>query len=361
MYKHLKDEQYYINLYDLLTIKDCLQTINFYSKPVKATSLLEKKMSPQQVKKAKILVLNIAIYYKKGERYRNKASTIREWMDKDKQKDEFVEGTSEPTNILCSHCGYKMKSTDKDLYDLDDNKMHVLFFFECPSCKKRKGIFENGEAYKSGLNNCPQCRREMNTTYKKKGNVVTRIRKCTVCKFSETEVDDYDAQDAEWNKKKQADKELLEEYRASFCLTEKEGQEYIVSADQTLRFMDGLKEREVKEADSNYQKAMQLKKLGVVELEKLLSDVLEKEKYIKFSLDKPEIGKHVIVPFTVQDADSSRSDKEHVYNLQKLVKKTLEGTNWRLMSDGAYYRLGYVYGRLKGFELEEDLMKLIQK
>lgn len=30
------------------------------------------------------------------------------------------------------------------------------------------------------------------------------------------------------------------------------------------------------------------------------------------------------------------------------------------MSDGVMYRIGYVYGRLKGYEQEEDLMKLFK-
>lgn len=359
-YKHLKDEQYYTDLYDLITIKDCLGTIEFYSKPLKATSELEKKMSPDEVKRGKMLVTDISIYFKKGERYRNKASTIREWMQRDKEKDEFVEKTPEPKNISCSHCGNRMKSTMKELYDHGDDKMRVLFFFECPICQKRKGIFDNGEQFNSGTKTCPQCSRELTVSYKKEGNVVTRIRNCGACNFSEIEMDDYDAQDAGWQKKQQADKELLEKYRASFCITGKEGQEYIAHTDNTTRIMDILKDREIKQADPNYHKAMQLKKLGVVELEKLLSEAFEKEKYIKLVFEKPEIDQYVIISFTVQEADTSRKEYDSKHKLQKLIKATLEGTNWRLMSEGVMFRLGYLTGKLKGYEREEDLIKIVK-
>ncbi len=68
------------------------------------------------------------------------------------------------------------------------------------------------------------------------------------------------------------------------------------------------------------------------------------------------MGKYVIVPFTVQDADSTRKDFKSTKPLEKLIRTTLEDINWNLMTDGTRYRLGYIYGRLKGLEREEDLM-----
>lgn len=71
------------------------------------------------------------------------------------------------------------------------------------------------------------------------------------------------------------------------------------------------------------------------------------------------MGKHVIIPFTVQDEDPDRKEYDSTHKLQKIVKAALSETNWRLMSEGVMYRLGYVYGRLKGYEQEEDLMKIV--
>jgi hypothetical protein len=45
--------------------------------------------------------------------------------------------------------------------------------------------------------------------------------------------------------------------------------------------------------------------------------------------------------------------------LKKLIQKALEDTNWRLMSEGISYRLGYLKGRLRAYESEEDLKKLV--
>jgi len=37
----------------------------------------------------------------------------------------------------------------------------------------------------------------------------------------------------------------------------------------------------------------------------------------------------------------------------------LEETNWRLMGDGVCYRAGYLSGKLKCYEKEEDLLDIV--
>lgn len=36
-------------------------------------------------------------------------------------------------------------------------------------------------------------------------------------------------------------------------------------------------------------------------------------------------------------------------------------TNWRLMTDGISYRTGILTGRLRAYETEEDLLRLVKK
>lgn len=89
--------------------------------------------------------------------------------------------------------------------------------------------------------------------------------------------------------------------------------------------------------------------------------MLEKAGYIDFGLDKPEIGKAVYVGFNCLDAKSDRSDYDSRKHLKKIVDETLENTNWRLMSDGISYRLGYLNGRVRAYEHEEELKQLVMK
>jgi len=67
-------------------------------------------------------------------------------------------------------------------------------------------------------------------------------------------------------------------------------------------------------------------------------------------LSKPEFEREVVVNFTAQDTDSSRKEYNSRKNLEKLIQKSLANTNWKLMSDGVTYRLGFLNGRLKGLE-----------
>ena len=103
-----------------------------------------------------------------------------------------------------------------------------------------------------------------------------------------------------------------------------------------------------------------IKKLTIVELEKLLNDTIIQQNYIKLILSQPEFGKQLIVGFTVQDGNSTRKGMESEYDFKRVVKQALEGTNWRLMNEGVIYRLGYLQGRLKAYETEEDLLSLVK-
>jgi hypothetical protein len=76
--------------------------------------------------------------------------------------------------------------------------------------------------------------------------------------------------------------------------------------------------------------------------------------------DKPELEKFVIVPFNVKDFGIKRKEYDSRTQLKKLIIKTIEGTYWKLMSEGITYRLGYLSGKLKGYEREDDLIEEIK-
>lgn len=163
---------------------------------------------------------------------------------------------------------------------------------------------------------------------------------------------------AEQKKKEEEDQKLLEKYREKFCLNEKDGIEYVETLEAMEVGHEIYEEEKQKYDEKAYQTAVNLKRLTVLEIEKLLTEKLEKEKYVKFTLDEPDMGRFVTIPFNVLDANSTRNPNISETTLKKLLKDTLENTNWRLMSDGIRYRLGYLSGTLKAYEQEEDLLEL---
>lgn len=362
--QYLKDEQHYIDLYDLFTIKDCLKVVKFWQDLYKKKNSDPKlkKIPPEEVEKGFNHYLNRELWIKKGEEYRRKAETISEWLEKDRVRQDKVDNTP-PPNVQCLKCKTEMVAEDfKHLVDWpEDQPMKVHFIFECPKCKKRLGIDEDGKEWEHKLSPCPKCGKDLKTSFKRRGQVITTTTKCTSCKYKEVEVENLDKEDARRKAEEKADKELLEKYRKEFCLSEKKGKEYIETI-EALEVANVVHDEEMqKYEDPVYERSLQLKKTNINDLEKLLADTLKKAKYSKLSFEKPEIGQYVIVPFTVQDNDSSRRDRVSVSKLEKLLKDALEDTNWRLLSNSVSYRLGYLEGRLKGYEHEEDMLKLAGK
>ncbi|MFC1711178.1 hypothetical protein ACFLZ1_01185 [Patescibacteria group bacterium] len=346
----MKEEQYYFDLYDLITIKDCLRS---------AESAI--KVPPQKPKGSKIKAISLTIdlftYYIKGQRYAERMATVNEWMARDREKEEKVKHALTPENILCNFCSSEMNMTMKHL---DHENGRVMFWFECPDCNKRKAIFDNGEEYKSKPNLCPKCSSEVKETFKKKGEVLTTTIICSSCKYKTKEIMDFEKDRKEWEKEKKQDRKLLEKYRSKYCMTDQEGQAYIHHIESMKQLSAMMKEAEEKKKDPAYKKARSVKKLKVNELKNKLSRVLAKEKYVNLLFGKPEIERFVVIPFTLEDSDNKREEYDSRNKCRRIIIAALEKTNWRLMSEGIDYRLGYLTGRLKGYESEEDLAGLFK-
>lgn len=363
--QYLKNEQHYTDLYDLFTIKACLDIIKFWQKAYKKkdTDPKLKKIPAEEVEKGFNYYLGWDLRVKKGERYRNKTETIQDWVERDRVKQDKIDNTPPPSNVLCPKCKTEMVAEDfKHLVDWPEDKpMTVHFIFECPKCKKRLGVDENGEKRVSKPNLCPKCGKELKSSHKEKSEVLTTTEKCTSCKYKNVEVYDWKESRLKHETEEKRDEELLQKYRKEFCLSEKEGQEYIELI-ESLEVANAVHDEEMQKfQDPVYERALKLKKTKITDLEKLLAESLQKAKFTKLSFDKPEIGQSVIVQFTVQDADSFRRDKVSASELESIIKNALEDTNWRLMANSVFYRLGYLEGRLKGYEHEEDMLKLAGK
>ena len=210
--QYLNDEQYYIDLYDLFTIKDYLRTIEFWRKAYKerANDKEIKDLSDEEKIKGFQYYLNRELFTTKGERYRNKKERISQMMEDDRKKQEFYDNTPEPSNIRCDTCGERLISETKILEDYMDEPMRVLFFFPCAKCKKKKAVYNTGEIFTSKPKLCPKCGAELNekhkVNFKNKHKIIIWTRTCPSCKFSEEEIDDFEKNHAEFEKRQEEDR-----------------------------------------------------------------------------------------------------------------------------------------------------------
>jgi len=368
---YLKDDQHYIDLYDISTIKQCLKVVEMFQ-DVYEQSLTNhelKEMSREDKYSDATKIMYWHLWLTQAQEYKNKKGTVKKWMEADKLKQDKQDHTPVPEGIKCPLCKASMDfNSSKHLeYSYDSTIMRMMFLFKCQECKKQQWVYDDGEFRLSEPDLCPKCNEELDLKVSRKGKVITTLYKCKNCGYSKKDILDLGKRDQEhkkWleeqKKKEEKDKQLLERNRAAFCLSDEEGEKYLFEI-EAMEYAKQVKEKARQIYDNSaYRQASKLKKLTIIELEKVLNMVLEKASYTKLSFTTPEIDQFIFAPFTLQDADSSRRGRISTSTLEKLLKTTLKTTNWRLV-DRVSYRLGFLSGRLKGYEREYDLMKLYEK
>lgn len=363
MYRYLKPRSYYEDQYDLHTIEECLSWYwnlkDDFEKHRKDKQFKKftKKQFDDDVHKAVSYTINAI----KIQRFKYRADRINNWMEGDKKIQEKYDKAVPPKGVLCKVCDSPTKVTSKDLMGAYDEDSQVLFVFECVKCKKRQALYEDGTEWRYESPKCPKCDSDLKHKMKRvKADLITTYS-CSQCSYKKKEVDNFKKSDEKWKKKEARYRKMLETYRNDFCYSEEVGNRAVVDMENLVRLMKEIKEREGKEKDPVYQKAMKLKILKVAQLKKKLEKAISRVGYEDLAFDKPEIDKYVIVSFSVNDSKDDREELHSESDLKKIIKKTLEKTNWRLMSDGVHYRLGVLTGRLKAYEQEEDLMNLVSK
>lgn len=362
--QYLEERKHYEDRYDLLTINLCLDRIKLLKKVfAKIDSKPEEisQYSEDEKQRSKNYLANTQLLNIKLHRYKERDKTIEEWYESDRRKQDTQDNTPAPQNIKCPKCHSLMESTSHDLEDYLDKPLRVLFFFECPKCTKRQGVYENGEIWKYTPPICEKCGGELKLDMQYKGDITTTTTTCNKCDYKNVEKRDHKKQHEEWDRKDQEDIQLLSKYRKDFCMEKEEAEGYFKAFDE-IAFANEVYEYELQKYDDNaYTKSENLKNYSIAELEDLLNSEISKEKFGKLNLKEPNLGEFVEVEFSVQEEDKTRTKRQSEYALQKLIKKILETTNWRLMSNGITYRLGYLTGTLKGYEKEEDILKLLGK
>ncbi len=364
-YTHLKDRLYYENIYDRHTVEYARRGMGHYEKFYKDFEAKLPK-DDQIDRPGNALMLNVFYMQTVGNellnRYEGREEYISEWMHRDEAKGNQIATARLSEEPYCHHCGkHGLRITDKSLmhrgeeYHIDDPE-EVLFILRCPHCDKNSAFWEDGTAWKVKSTVCPKCQSEVTHKTTKTKNAIAITYTCTSCKHSFKDRLDLTS------KEEEPDPDFDKD-RVHFCLEDKEFRDKLFNIRHGFEGMAKLG-KEIKEKEDNkdvYDAVAELKKPKIAELAPLLAPELEKAGYIEFSLDKPELSKDVFIGFSCLDSKSDRKDYDSRKTLKKLVDKSLADTNWRLMSDGISYRLGYLNGKLRAYEHEEDLKALVNK
>lgn len=356
MRPNLKDKNYYSDLYDRGTIEHCSRMERSFFEG-ELPEYDGKKIPKENEPNLRKFMAEFSLYFLKGDCYSKKSETIRAWMDRDRARDDKLVNTPEPKHIRCLGCSRYMEVESKNLDTAMDSKNdRVLFFFACERCNKRRLFWENGEEWKYTPPPCPECRSALSHTDSREGDIITTTYTCSVCSYTKTDAMDLAV------KPEQKDESIdpnFEANRQKYCLSDKEGAEYISWTENSKHLHEILKDRE--ENKETFDAIAKIKKLTIIEVQNLLNPIVEAAGYTKLEFGKPEVQRDLSVEFSVQDNTPGRSEYDSVQKMKKLINKTIEETNWRLIGNDIFYRLGFLTGRLRGVEGEEGLRKLVEK
>jgi DNA-directed RNA polymerase subunit RPC12/RpoP len=365
MFTHLQTREYYEDLYDKWTVESCRRMASFEPE-IKDEDFAGEKLTSEQLEKMKEIrrqwsgvAAEMATFTYAAERYTNKDRFIGEWMQKDRERDERLARIQPPEHVRCREC----LSTNLQLISKDEHESakpdyeRVLFMYRCGDCGVNTAYFDNGEQFRTRPVLCPECMRpkpEHSTKESKHKYTITYT--CTRCGHEWKEVVDFTSSPPE-----PPDPDYIKD-RKLYCYSDKV-RGWAEDIQRIGPLMGQFKERQVlqKKADEVRDELSQIKKLTILQLHERLKIPIEKAGYTEVSFTEPELGRDAIVGFSCLDAKSERGEYDSRNTLKKAVTKALANTNWRLMSDGVSYRLGYLNGRLRAYEREEDLVELLRR
>lgn len=325
MQQHTKSNQFYEDEYDWITI----QKMKEYDKRIQEAfnDTLERL-------KAQVLYDNYGAI-----RAGKRDKSIKEWRESDERKDKIIADTPIPENIFCKTCNTKMHC-ETHIFTQDDR---LVFYFTCNHGHlPKRAIYSDGSERYIKSKVCSYCSGPLET---KKKQTKSKLLFTDICKYcGKIEVDEYDLTEI---KKSEITKEDRTKYCTSFIGAR------ILQQDIQL-IIDNADLFEEKNAKYDYS---HIEQLNIAQLEKRMTEEIEKAGFVKVMFEKPNSGRYLTVEFSAQDS-LSRDETSSLKAMKKVINKSLFPTNWRLMPAGISYKLGFLTGELKGYSVEEDLIKI---
>lgn len=358
-YKH---RQHYEDRYDDATVEKCRYGERIVNKTFQ---MMEKKLTKKELTdKLPGWYLQYSMYYfwfvesAAAARTENRDVTIATWMSEDEKKDDRLANAHISGGTYCRNCGKDMRVISKDYIHCEGKKDDILIMFECDNCNKRLALWQDGTEWEGAKHECEKCGGETVSKHTRKDKVITWTETCTKCKHVKTGTLDLNDTKSE--------PEPVDRY------LELDRKRFVFDKDMMFRYEQKLKhlvrraELHAKAEDKAehvdvFDAIKQIKKLKIAQLKELLEPIFVKNGYSDFKLGDPQIAREVSLEFSCLDTKDDREEYQSKKDLHKAIEKALEDTNWRVMSAGISYRLGFLSGSLRAYESEEEIRKLVEQ
>lgn len=358
-YRYLKERSHYEDLYDRLTVEEGRRMEKIWNEP----EIIGTKKNMHvtcEVQTRHSGLVNLYMYFWKGDRYKNRSATTEEWIQRDRERDAHYDSTN--MTRCCRNCSEDMKLLDKILHIAFEEKKkdYVEFIFRCDGCDYGMRVTEFGEEKIITPKRCPECNAKVKCTVQETKKETIFQDTCIQCSW----IDPKPLTFKNDTPKEKIDRNF-EQDRAKFCLNHEEGMEYLDSLrriDELKELMEGYKSDPKNQEGTPEYIVEQLERPTVAQLQKKLTKALKKVGFdkLKFS-DADEVRAEVIVEFRIQDSDEKRDASLSKRDFKKTVEEALLYTNWRLAPTSLSYRMGMLKGRLRGTDLIPGLIELVKK
>lgn len=237
-----------------------------------------------------------------------------------------------------------------DTYWFKEEETQILFVFDCPNKHyPKKILYPDRREYFLPAWHCSKCggTEQKSITEETEARLLI-IDTCLHCGH-ETKLD--------LDKTPEKLLPISEEDRQKYCLDFVGRTTFI---DDMLSLEEFFNSMSLHEKEKMLKKENGVDKIEIVKVPKLeerLIKLAEELGYQKFKFNTPDITRFLTVEFSLQDP-SDRDGRESEKIIAKAIRKAIFPTNWRLTNEGVSYRLGFLTGKLRAHEGDEELMKI---
>ena len=250
-HKYLKDRPHYEERYDRCTVD--LGRLYDYNIDL-GTEVIPRKGNRREMTLHAVMphpFLKMILL----DRFDNREKTIKEWIERDRKRDEAIEKTPEP-RVMCPRCHTRLDCFDRD-FSADANG--VIFRMGCLPCHKTFRVSETGHIFWRKRITCGKCGKTTHTTIEEQGNVTVFIDTCIRCGHAERTV----IEDKPAVQETEIERNRYERDKKLYCWTYHDREEYlreIARAHMTLHYVFSGRSAQEQEEEKTPATARRTKK-----------------------------------------------------------------------------------------------------
>lgn len=364
----LQPQSVYEDRYDRMTIRQCKEKeTDAEESKIPAARVITKNNETKTVfvkdKKAwREMLIELSLYYIKGQRAAERDKTIREWMLNDEQRDairlKHWQQEAKPDR-KCPKCHGRLRLVDKVFGHETGREDHVLSLFQCSSCPFGEALYQDDSQWKRPVPRCAECNEVLDETRKRTKYKIIISQNCPKC--SHTDTLEYDLRVTTKPKthaeirQELAEAEQFEKDKARYCLSSEETAEYTSHVIGMRNITNMWKEDDEREKYQNYLD--KIERLNALDMQKRVTAKLEQVDFQNITYTLPERDRFLTVTFSAYEADPHRQEGYAKSAIRKAIQQALENTNWKLIETSIQVMVGVYSGRIRVLESDKAILE----